>query len=70
MINNFCRYAGLIFCSLDYFQSGESKKKKLKKDLFKPPTAEEMTHLRETENLFHSNLFRLEVGLQIFFLYL
>ncbi|XP_059490211.1 nucleolar protein 6 [Neocloeon triangulifer] len=40
---------------------GESKKKKLKKELFKPPTAEEMTRLRETENLFHSNLFRLEI---------
>lgn len=28
----------------------------------KPPTAEEIAHLKETENLFHSNLFRLQVS--------
>lgn len=27
----------------------------------KPPTAEEMIRLRETENLFHSNLFRMQI---------
>ncbi|XP_046399816.1 nucleolar protein 6 [Ischnura elegans] len=38
------------------------KKKKLsKKDLLKPPTNEELNQLRETENLFHSNLFRLQI---------
>ncbi|XP_017766382.1 PREDICTED: nucleolar protein 6 [Eufriesea mexicana] len=37
------------------------KKRKLNKDLFKPPTVEELNQLRETENLFHSNLFRLQI---------
>ncbi|XP_076760517.1 nucleolar protein 6 Mat89Ba [Xylocopa sonorina] len=37
------------------------KKKKLQKDLYKPPTVEELNQLRETENLFHSNLFRLQI---------
>lgn len=27
----------------------------------KPPTAEELSRLKETENLFHSNLFRLQI---------
>ena len=36
-------------------------KKKSKKDLYKQPTAEELNQLRETENLFHSNLFRLQI---------
>lgn len=35
------------------------KKKPLK--LHKPPTANELNHLKETENLFHSNLFRLQI---------
>nr|XP_012136698.1 PREDICTED: nucleolar protein 6 isoform X1 [Megachile rotundata] len=37
------------------------KKQKFNKDLYKPPTAEELNQLRETENLFHSNLFRLQI---------
>lgn len=37
------------------------KKRKLDNDLYKPPTAEELNQLRETENLFHSNLFRLQI---------
>ncbi|CAL7937003.1 unnamed protein product [Xylocopa violacea] len=37
------------------------KKKRLHKDLYKPPTVEELNQLRETENLFHSNLFRLQI---------
>lgn len=37
-------------------------KKKKKRDInVKPPTAEEMSRLRETENLFHSNLFRMQI---------
>ena len=28
----------------------------------KPPTSQEMNALRETENLFHSNLFKLQVS--------
>lgn len=40
----------------------ENPKKKLKKHLYKPPTAEELNNLRETESLFHSNLFRLQVS--------
>lgn len=42
------------------------KKRKLKKanelkKLHKPPTVEELNRLRETENLFHSNLFRRQI---------
>ncbi|KAG8276705.1 Nucleolar protein 6 [Homalodisca vitripennis] len=37
------------------------KKKKLSTANMKPPTAEEMIRLRETENLFHSNLFRMQI---------
>lgn len=40
----------------------DGKKKKRKQEKFeRPPTAEELNRLRETENLFHSNLFRLQV---------
>ncbi|XP_015124315.1 nucleolar protein 6 [Diachasma alloeum] len=48
---------------LDSEDSLQSKKKRIKKnnDLYKPPTAEELSQLRETENLFHSNLFRLQI---------
>ncbi|XP_078047957.1 nucleolar protein 6 Mat89Ba [Augochlora pura] len=37
------------------------KKKKLRNELYKQPTVEELNQLRETENLFHSNLFRLQI---------
>lgn len=37
------------------------KKKKFENSLYKQPTAEELSQLRETENLFHSNLFRLQI---------
>ena len=38
------------------------KKSKLnKKELYKPPTSEELNQLKETENLYHSSLFRLQV---------
>lgn len=37
------------------------KKKKFESSLFKQPTVEELDQLRETENLFHSNLFRLQI---------
>lgn len=36
-------------------------KKKFKNGLYKQPTVEELNQLRETENLFHSNLFRLQI---------
>lgn len=36
-------------------------KKKNKNDLYKPPTVEELNNLRETENLFNNNLFRLQI---------
>ncbi|KAF7989496.1 hypothetical protein HCN44_008170 [Aphidius gifuensis] len=39
----------------------QKKKFKKNKELFKPPTADELNQLRETENLFHSNLFRLQI---------
>lgn len=45
----------------DLTESLPQKKKKLNKDLYKPPTVEELNQLRETENLFHSNLFRLQI---------
>ncbi|XP_064421100.1 nucleolar protein 6 isoform X2 [Latimeria chalumnae] len=32
-----------------------------KKDLYKPPTNEELNQLKETENLFHSSLLRLQI---------
>lgn len=37
------------------------KRKKIDKNLYKPPTADELNQLKETENLFHSNLFRLQI---------
>lgn len=37
------------------------KKKKFENNLYKQPTVEELRQLRETENLFHSNLFRLKI---------
>lgn len=36
-------------------------KKKFKNGFYKQPTVEELNQLRETENLFHSNLFRLQI---------
>lgn len=41
--------------------SSIKKKGKVDKHFFKQPTAEELSELRETENLFHSNLFRLQI---------
>ncbi|XP_057371502.1 nucleolar protein 6-like [Daphnia carinata] len=40
---------------------GDASKIKAKKILQKPPTSQEMNALRETENLFHSNIFKLQV---------
>ena len=40
----------------------ENKKKKFKGSLYKPPTSSELNELKETENLFHSNLFRMQVS--------
>lgn len=45
-------------------ESGVKRKKKHKTDVnkrIKPPTAEELNKLRETENLFLSNMFRLQI---------
>ncbi|KOC59379.1 Nucleolar protein 6, partial [Habropoda laboriosa] len=47
--------------TVDFIDTAPKKKKKLNKDLYKPPTVEELNQLRETENLFHSNLFRLQI---------
>lgn len=44
--------------------SGEPPGKRakiFKKDLYRPPTNEELNQLKETQNLFHSSLFRLQV---------
>lgn len=46
---------------IDLTDSAPKKKKKLEKDLYKQPTVEELNQLRETETLFHSNLFRLQI---------
>lgn len=45
------------------FENPSLKKpnKKSKRELYKPPTAEELNQLKETENLFNSNLFRLQI---------
>lgn len=45
----------------DSIDNSLKKKRKLDKNLYKPPTVEELNQLRETENLFHSNLFRLQI---------
>lgn len=39
----------------------EIESKKIKTDLARPPTVEEINQLKETENLFHSNLFRMQI---------
>ena len=39
----------------------EKAKGKSKANLLKPATTQELNALRETENLFHSNLFKLQV---------
>lgn len=55
--------------SVDEIESNKKVKAKIKKhqkekelkELHKPPTAEELNRLKETQNLFHSNLFRLQI---------
>ncbi|XP_049938031.1 nucleolar protein 6 [Schistocerca serialis cubense] len=37
------------------------KRKASQNDLLKPPTVKELNRLRETQNLFHSNIFRLQI---------
>jgi hypothetical protein len=48
---------------IDEDEIDETPKKKLKNHLYKQPTVEELSDLRETENLFHSNIFRMQVRL-------
>jgi hypothetical protein len=48
--------------SSDMDEIHETPKKKLKSHLYKQPTVEELNDLRETENLFHSNIFRMQVS--------
>ncbi|XP_011497829.1 PREDICTED: nucleolar protein 6 [Ceratosolen solmsi marchali] len=45
----------------DDLKKPKKKRSKEKNDLYKRPTVEELNQLRETENLFHSNLFRLQI---------
>ena len=46
----------------DDIEEEQHERKKLKQShLYKAPTAEELSQLRETENLFHSNLFRMQI---------
>ncbi|KAG5880575.1 hypothetical protein JTB14_002384 [Gonioctena quinquepunctata] len=42
-------------------KNGPASKKKRKNELYKPPTVEELNSLKETENLFNNNLFRLQI---------
>ena len=42
--------------------TGQTPAKLRRKDLYKPPTNDELNQLRETESLFHSSLFRLQVS--------
>ncbi|XP_019866147.2 nucleolar protein 6 isoform X2 [Aethina tumida] len=44
-----------------YEDISQHSNKKNKKDLFKPPTVEELNELKQTENLFNNNLFRLQI---------
>ncbi|XP_039437827.1 nucleolar protein 6 [Culex pipiens pallens] len=46
---------------LDRDQAEHQQKIKAMKQLYKPPTVEEINRLKETENFYHSNLFRLQV---------
>ena len=46
-----------------------NEKKKFKGSLYKPPTSSELNELKETENLFHSNLFRMQVSKSHSFFY-
>uniref|UniRef100_A0A1Q3EZ99 Nucleolar protein 6 n=1 Tax=Culex tarsalis TaxID=7177 RepID=A0A1Q3EZ99_CULTA len=46
---------------LDRDQAEHAQKIKATKQLYKPPTVEEINRLKETENFYHSNLFRLQV---------
>lgn len=39
----------------------EPQKRKSKNNLYKPPTVEEINNLKETENLYNNNLFRLQI---------
>ena len=43
-------------------KSAPAPSKKKSSNIMKPPTSQEMNALRETENLFHSNLFKLQVS--------
>ncbi len=46
----------------DITEPPPSKKPRLSSnELYKPPTAEEINQLKETENLFQSSLFRMQV---------
>lgn len=40
----------------------ENDKKRFKSSFYEAPTAEELNNLRETETLFHSNLFRMQIN--------
>lgn len=48
----------------DEDKESPAKKKRMKE--LKPPTAEELNNLRETQALFHSSLFRLQVKINLF----
>lgn len=46
----------------DFDIENKSKRFKLDPELYEPPTAEEMYTLKNTENLYQSNLLRLQVN--------
>lgn len=45
----------------DLTEVAVKKKRKFENSLYKQPTVEELNQLKETQNLFHSNLFRLQI---------
>lgn len=47
--------------AVDDERTGEGAKKKRIAGLYRPPTHEELRTLKETQNLFQSNLMRLQV---------
>ncbi len=44
----------------------KEERERFKHSLYRPPTSEELNELKETENLYKSNLFRLQVSLRSF----
>lgn len=46
-------------------ERSHKRQKTTKENLYKPPTNDELSQLKETENLYHSSLFRMQVRLTL-----